>query len=97
MPTPTTTAVSSATITFSESVQNVTTADLTLNGVKLSTLAGVSIVAGATPDTYIIQGLSHFDTASKTYTLGFVSGNPIKDLAGNGMTIDPSVSWVKTH
>lgn len=92
--TPTKSAVGSVTIKFSEAVQNVTLGNFTLNGTKLSSLSGVTIAANTSTNTYVISGLSKFDTAAKTYTVAVISGNTLKDLAGNALSGTPSVSWV---
>lgn len=95
--TPTKTAIGSVTLKFSEAVQNVSLASISWNGTKLSTLKGVSLAVNTSTNAYTISGLSGYDSAAKTYVIAIVSGNTIKDLAGNALAGLPSLSWtVKT-
>lgn len=94
--TPTKSAVPAVTIHFSEAVQNVTLANFTLNGTRLSNLTGVSIIGYASSNSYVISGLSAYDAVAKTYTVAVISSNTINDLAGNALSGAPGVSWVVT-
>lgn len=93
---PRSTPVSTATITFSEPLQNVNLNNFSLNGTKLSTLSGVSIAPNSSPNTYVISGLSAYDSngnPAKSYTVAVVAGNTLKNMAGTPFSGTPSVTW----
>lgn len=93
-PNPRTTAVSAATVTFSEQVRNVDLADfvLTLDGTPIS-LSGIAAPTTADNITYTLS-LGALTSIAGTYVLSVRSGTDIIDMAGNAMTATSSTTWV---
>lgn len=90
---PRSTAVTSATITFSESVAGVDPADFELvrNGTGLST-AGVALSGSGS--TYTLSGLDGLTALSGAYTLRVrAAGSGIKDTLGNDFALAGGVTW----
>jgi hypothetical protein len=91
---PRSTAVTSATITFSESVTGVDKSDFELLLDDVSVPFTVAVSLSGSGSTYTLSGLGGLTATQGTYVLrSKAAGSGIEDTLGNDFGLDGSVSW----